>query len=372
MGNACQALVIWCYHLSLRSFWHVHDTNGEKMNNSQRFYTAILALVMLLVAISCFSLSKASAAGQPTPVVTSKPVPTSTADAESKQESAPTMMQSIGSIINSNAVIAFVTLLAVIAAFYGIYVSQKQAEKDRAFNQQQAQDDREANQEQAQEDRAFSQQQALEAWNQSQNQAAEERQYQSRPILVPKGAVSHNTVTYFNMNTGESSENLYTSDHNINWGWQHEIRIKLHNMGNGPAFNLHCVLYGPRDTCQDQFVSWDNGPIEEKVSIDVNLAHSSELRLHHNDFIDGMYPLYDRSLDSPSNPWAYRIACLTITYHDLFRNKYVSIFHHTLKHRWIHMATEKINGNPSFDLKELNEEKKQAPKLSAPPVQTSP
>jgi hypothetical protein len=142
-------------------------------------------------------------------------------------------------------------------------------------------------------------------------------------------------------------------------------------MGSGPAFNLHCVLYGSEDNCQSQFVSWDNGPIEEKSSTDINLMHSSELQLFHNDSVGRNLPLYDKSLDSPLNPWVYRIACLTITYHDLFRKKHVSIFHYTLQHQWIHMATEEIRGELPLDLKELNTRKKQGPKLSAPPVITS-
>jgi hypothetical protein len=77
---------------------------------------------------------------------------------------------------------------------------------------------------------------------------------------------------------------------------QHQNRpIIVRNMGSGPAFNLHCVLYGPEDICQSQFVSRDDGPIEEKSSIDVDLIHSSELRLHHNNSVDGIHPLYDSS-----------------------------------------------------------------------------
>lgn len=200
--------------------------------------------------------------------------------------------------------------------------------------------------------------------------ATEERQHQSRPIIVPEKEISHNTVTYYSTETGKSNESLYTSEHRINWSWPHEIRLNVRNMGSGPAFNLHCVLYGSEDTCQSQFVSWDDGPIEEKSSIDIELIHSSELRLFHNDSVDGKHPLYDKSLGSPSNPWIYRIACLTITYHDLFEKKHVSIFHYTLQHRWIHVATGEIPGKPPLDLKELNDRKKQGPKLSAPPVRT--
>jgi len=215
--------------------------------------------------------------------------------------------------------------------------------------------------------------QARDDWSHSRQLATEERQDQNRPIIVPKKEISHNTVTYSPQDPGQPK--LYSSERRINWTWPNQIRINIHNMGHGPAFNLNCVLYGPEDTCQSQFVSWDDGPIEEKSSPDINLMHSSELRLFHNDSVDGKNPLYDKSLDSPSNPWAYRTACLTITYHDLFGKRYVSIFNYTLDHRWIRIAIEDIpslNGKPPLDLKELNNQKRQqASKWSAPPIRTS-
>src|SRR6266496_2146811 len=199
--------------------------------------------------------------------------------------------------------------------------------------------------------------------------ATEERQHQSRPVLAPRKEVFEHAITYFSLEDGKKNETLYASDGRVDWSWQHEIRINIHNMGNGPAFNVHATLYGPEDICQSQFVSWDSGPIEEKGTIDILLTHLSTLQLFHGDSVDGKHPLYDRSLDSPTNPWMYRIACLTITYHDLFGKKHVSIFHYTLQHQWIHVATEEISGEPPLDLKELDTQKKQqGPKFSAPPV----
>ncbi len=202
--------------------------------------------------------------------------------------------------------------------------------------------------------------------------ATEERQYQSRTIIVPTKQIFQTTATSYNMSTGQSEgESLFTSDHVINWAYNHSIRIPLQNMGNGPAFNLHAILYGSGNTCHEQFVSWDNGPAEAKGPLDINLEHSMELRLFHDESVDGKHPLYDRSLNSPENPWTYRIASLTLTYHDLFGKKYVSIYHYTLQHQWIHVATEEISGQPPLDLKELNDRKKQGSKLSAPPVKVS-
>lgn len=192
----------------------------------------------------------------------------------------------------------------------------------------------------------------------------EERKYQSRPIIAPKGEVSHNIPL--------SAENLYTSEKRINWGWQNEIRIELDNLGRGPAFNLHCLLYGNEPACQNQFVSWNNGPIGAESTTIIDLAHSSELGLFHKDSLDGEHPLYDQSLNAPSNPALDRIACLTITYHDLLGSKYMGIFTYTSQYKWLHVVTKELTGEHSLDLKELNRQKKQnSPKFAAPPVITS-
>ena len=79
------------------------------------------------------------------------------------------------------------------------------------------------------------------------------------------------------------------------------------------------------------------------------------------------YPLFDRSSDSLENPWVNRIACLTLTYHDLFGKKYVSIYHYTLQHQWVHVATREISGESSFDLKEMNDWKKKGLELPVSP-----
>jgi hypothetical protein len=192
--------------------------------------------------------------------------------------------------------------------------------------------------------------------------ATEERQHQSRPILVPVGEITP---------VGPS---LYESNGIIIWSYQGNITLELQNMGGGVALNVHCILYGSGPMHTDQFVSWDNGPIGNNP-IKVQLEHPKQLHLEPKDFIDDGHPLYDTSPTSPSNPTEYRIACLTVTYHDLFEIKHVSIFNYTLEHRWVRVAIEKVpslNGKPPLDLKELNDQKRQqAPKWSAPPIKTS-
>ncbi|HJT59179.1 MAG TPA: hypothetical protein VJ761_21915 [Ktedonobacteraceae bacterium] len=113
--------------------------------------------------------------------------------------------------------------------------------------------------------------------------AIEERQQESRPIIAPKKKVSHTTVTFISRETWQTDKSFYTPDKAINWAWEDSIRICLHNMGNGPAFNLHALFYGPQASSHSQFVSWDNGPIESKSPLDIDLVHSAELRLLHDE-----------------------------------------------------------------------------------------
>jgi len=238
-----------------------------------------------------------------------------------------------------NLVVGISTFLAVVVALGGIWLNRKQAREDWLHNQQ---------------------------------QAKEERKHQIRPVMAPEKEIVNNPMTVTDPSTGKKVERqLYTSEQRIDWSWPYPIRIDLRNMGNGPALNLHCILYGNEDVNQSQFVSWDNIPVEARSAITVDLKHSSDLSLFHGDMVNNKHVLYDKSPDSPTNSWFSRIARLTLTYHDLFGTKYVSVFHYTIEHRWIHVVTEEITGNPARDLKELNTQKKLGPKLSAPPIPTS-
>jgi hypothetical protein len=206
--------------------------------------------------------------------------------------------------------------------------------------------------------------QVLKQIEESRRLATEERQQQTRPLLAPKQEIGEHGVM--------SGEDLYRSDGVINWGRQSEIEVKLYNMGNGPAFNIHALLYGAGEGSVAQFVAWDQGPLEEKGVIPLPLVHSSELRLLHDDSVDGKHRLYDRSPDTPMNPYASRMACLTLTYQDLLGKKYVSIFQYTLQHQWTHVVIKEIEGESPLDLKELNTQKAgrqiASPKVLAPPV----
>lgn len=279
--------------------------------------------------------------------------------------------------VNDCAQIA-VALAAFIAILVTLLSNRKQSQESRELlNKQLEASDKQLKKQLAASDKqlkdqiAASEAQINKQIEESRRLAAEDRQHQSRPIIVPNGEVDETVVHYTDAVTKEPKMGyIYTSEEKVDWSYPFPIKIELHNMGNGPAFNIHCVFYGSENTSQSQFISWDNGPIAEKSTLMMELKHRFELRLFHGDSVNGKHPLYDMSLDSPSNPWAYRIACLTMTYHDLFGKKYVSIFNYTLQHQWIHVITEEILGTPPLDLKELNDQKKQGPKLSAPPAKT--
>ena len=218
----------------------------------------------------------------------------------------------IGVIVNT--VVAIATVGAVIAA---LYISNKQIKENR-------------------------------------RQATEERQHQSRPVVVP---ISEVLYAYDSCGRGQP----YDSGDLINWNVD-RVKIEVHNMGNGPALDVHCVLFSAHNQYAKHFVSWSNGPVEGNGKKTIIYNHSRELCLNYNNTIDGVHPLYLYVLNAPNNP----IARLTITYHDLFGIKHVSIFDPMLEHQWVHVSIDKI---PALDLKELNDqEKQQAPTYSAPPA----
>ena len=235
-----------------------------------------------------------------------------------------------------NSVVAVAALGAVLVAMYAIRESRKQAKDERLYNQK---------------------------------QATEDRQHQSRPILVPVGEITQASAM--------AGPGFYRNNGIVIWNYQGKIKLALQNMGGGVALNVHCVLYGPESQYNLNFVSWDNGPIGTNPAQTILVEHpnSRKFYLFPDDSLDGIHPIYDTSPTSPANPIEYRIACLTITYHDLFGIKHMSIFNYTLEHRWVLVATGKIptiKDKTPFDLKELNDWKIQhGPKYSAPAPQLS-
>ena len=235
-----------------------------------------------------------------------------------------------------NSLVAIGTLIVAVVAIVAIFQNRSQARKD---------------------------------WLHAQQLATDDRQHQSRPIVVPVGEFESTSGAMARAN------NPYMVDGLVNWHYPGPIQLELQNMGGGVALNVHCVLYGSEPIHTFQFVSWDNGPIG-KGPIHITFEHPQQFFLNSDDSIDGSHPLFDTSPNSPSNSTEYRIACLTITYQDLFENKHMSIFNHTLEHQWVNVKIDKIPSpkkQPPLDLKEKNDQKRQqASKLSAPVPKTSP
>ena len=211
----------------------------------------------------------------------------------------------------------------------------------------------------------YNRKQAKEDWQHNRQLALEERQHQSRPIVVPVSELSH-----------------HTPDGSVDWEHLRQIvpppppgppgttvsgtepitqTIMLQNMGDGVAFNVHCVLYGPHSPVGDQYVSWNNGPIQGKSTLQVVGEHG-RMALAADTKVDGAHLLYDAS--EPQ----YRVARLTITYHDLFDGKHVSIFDYILlnpqDHRWMNVATK---SGIEYDLEELDDQQ-QSPYTKRKPI----
>jgi len=196
--------------------------------------------------------------------------------------------------------------------------------------------------------------QAQDMVKQNQEMVREDQFYRKFPIISPIGEISL---------LKSPGSRLYASDDNLQWSVEDPIMIKMRNVEDGLAFNVNCILYGPERLPFHQFVSWDNISIEGRSSNkDIIFEHSQQMHLSRNDSIDGIHPLYDESEDSRSNPIADRIARLTITYHDIFGEKYVTIHNYTRKRKWVTVTARKISsidGKPPIDLKELNNQRKQ-------------
>jgi len=195
--------------------------------------------------------------------------------------------------------------------------------------------------------------------------ATEERQHQSCPIIVPAEAIP-NVQAIPDASVNPPRERyLYTSEApplkgNIAWALPfYSVPIKVSNIGTGPAFNVHCVLYGYETIYNYQFISWNNGPIGHGKDTTIDFRHpfSNELWLDRSDSIDGEHTIHYPSAGSNPNQ---AIACLTISYHDLFGNKLASIFDYTIYHQWVRVfVSTPSSPKIALDLKELNDQKKQ-------------
>lgn len=241
-----------------------------------------------------------------------------------------------------------VALVAIVAVIVALITSSKQIKENR--KQQKAQID-------------ASDDQLNKQIEESRRLATEERQHQSCPIIVPAKAIDNVPAVEV---PGTPQQYLYTSEvpplkGTISWGLQFSaVPINVSNIGMGPAFNVHCVLHGYDNAYGNQFISWNSGPIGSGKDATILLRHpfQGEFWLDRNDSVEGEHTLhYSHAGPNPNRAQA----CLTISYHDLFGNKLVSIFDYTPYHEWVRVFVS-MPSSPkkiALDLKELNDQKKQ-------------
>ena len=169
--------------------------------------------------------------------------------------------------------------------------------------------------------------QAREDWEHTQKLAREERQHQVRPVLVPISDISYPLHTIVPIQ-----------------------KIDIQNMGNGPAFNVHCALYFSHTTWSS---SWNNGPIPANSPYTITYEQGVDnIGLGIEASVDGKYHLYN------NNDPIYRAGRLTMTYRDLFDIMHVSIFAYIVptpgEHRWVQLA---IKSGIKKDLEDLDNER---------------
>lgn len=174
--------------------------------------------------------------------------------------------------------------------------------------------------------------QAKEDWQHTQQLAREERQQQGRPVLVPMSDISNFAAL---PNRVEPTQ-----------------EITIQNMGNGPAFNVHCALYFYQSTW---YSSWNNGPVSANSPCKITFERGTDnIGLGIKDSVDGKYHLFN---DKDTN---YRAGRLTMTYRDLFDILHVSIFDYIVpapgQHRWVQLA---IKSGIAKDLEDLDNERVQ-------------
>lgn len=192
--------------------------------------------------------------------------------------------------------------------------------------------------------------------------ATEERQHQSCPIVVPTKEIENVPAATVE---GRPQEYLYIGEApprkgNLSWALQFPAAVPLEvsNIGMGPAFNIQCVLHGYENIADYQFIAWNNGPIGAGKDATISLRHprNREFLLNRDDSVDGEHLLLRSNTEPDPNE---ALARLTISYHDLFGNKLVSIFDFTSYHEWVRVfvsmpSSQKI----ALDLKELNDQRK--------------
>ncbi len=166
------------------------------------------------------------------------------------------------------------------------------------------------------------------------------RRQQNQPILAPFGEFSD-----------------LSTDGEINWDKDSEVKLTLRNIGNGPAFNIFSIICSSEG--DKTYTSLTNRPSDGKSDFEVIYTKKAPSQVL-GDTVDGKNTLYpERTSGDPSTVSIkrYKVARLSTTYCDLFGVKYISIFDYKRPlvsypklHGWSHVATK---SNIKKDLEEL-------------------
>jgi hypothetical protein len=232
--------------------------------------------------------------------------------------------------------LAFLNRQLVLASQEQVKASQAQVEASQA-QVKISQDEVRASQEQV----AVSQEQV--------RLGQEQLNAQRRPILVPNG------------------DPAFQEDHDnwLDWQWRQQ-GFSFSNLGTGSAFNIAAVLYGcasyqyedaglmrrMRETADQHWTLWLGEPIAPGQSTGAVLTPGGSVFLAGNDRI-GDYPFNAPDEELPrftSNPDAlWRVARLTITYHDIAGRKFESVFDYIHNSGWYKVALLPVE----YDLRDL-------------------
>lgn len=157
---------------------------------------------------------------------------------------------------------------------------------------------------------------------QEQVKVSQEQQFnQFRPVLHPMGDLGP-LITMVNGKTF------------IQWDLSYPVIGGLRNIGNGPAFNIYGILFGPPLVTtppappRKRYVVWNYpalspGQEGEKITLQQFTNLSSETTI-------GGYSLY---VPEDADHIGI-IARLTLTYHDVFSRKHASIYDYHSQYGW--------------------------------------
>ena len=147
----------------------------------------------------------------------------------------------------------------------------------------------------------------------------------------------------------------------MNWS-QQQVKIDVQNVGNGPAFNIRSVIYGPEATAvpnvastgwshrsdekENHWYDWTTDAVRpgKKKALEYALAGTQspikfaktykhiQPKGHKQKPIPFNAPAQPLAPPSQTEPWC--VCRVTITYHDIFHRKHASIYDLIFRQGW--------------------------------------